>query len=83
MAPLCWYAKKNSKFSSIFRIIIFTTMMVFAFYVGWIYISLGRIVNTLFLIIVVAILWKNPKETLRNLLYALVFRIVLGLIFYI
>ena len=83
MAPLCWYAKKNSKFSSIFRIIIFTTMMVFAFYVGWIYISLGRIVNTLFLIIMVAILWKNPKETLTNLLYALVCRIVIGLIFYI
>lgn len=83
MAPLCWYAKQNSKFSSILRVIIFTTMMVFAFYVGWIYISLGRIVNTLFLIIMVAILWKNPKETLTNLLYALVFRIVLGLIFYI
>ncbi|MFQ9309252.1 MAG: hypothetical protein ACLR2K_04910 [Paraclostridium sordellii] len=83
MAPLCWYAKKNSKFASILRVIIFTTMMVFAFYVGWIYISLGRIINTLFLIIVVAILWKNPKETLTNLLYALVCRIVIGLIFYI
>lgn len=83
MAPLCWHAKQNSKFSSIFRVIIFTTMMVFAFYVGWIYISLGRIVNTLFLIIMVAILWKNPKETLKNLLYALVCRIVIGLIFYI
>ncbi|CEN87077.1 hypothetical protein [Paraclostridium sordellii] len=83
MAQLCWYAKQNSKFSSILRVIIFTTMMVFAFYVGWIYISLGRIVNTLFLIIVVAILWKNPKETLTNLLYALVCRIVLGLMFYI
>lgn len=83
MAALCWYAKKDSKISTVLRVIIFMTMMVFAFYVGWIYISLGRIVNTIFLIIMVMILWKGQKETLTNLLYALVCRIIIGLILYI
>ena len=83
MAALCWYAKKDSKIATVLRVIIFMTMMVFAFYVGWVYISLGRIVNTIFLIIMVMILWKGQKETLTNLLYALVCRIIIGLILYI
>lgn len=83
LATLCWYAKKDSTIATMLRIIIFTTMMVFSFHIGWIYISLGRIVNTIFLIITVIVLWKNPKETLINILLALTCRIIIGLIFYI
>lgn len=83
LASLCWYAKQDSKIATILRILILACMMIVTFYVGYFYISFGRIVNILFLAIMILILWKNPKETLLNILCAVVLRTIIGLIFYI
>lgn len=79
----CWYAKKDSKFSMISRVCIFTTMMIFVFYLGWIYISFGRIFNFIFLTMLIVILWKGLKEITLNLLLAVVLRIIISLVFLI
>lgn len=83
LASLCWYAKQDSKIATILRILILACMMIVTFYVGYFYISFGRIVNILFLAIMILILWKNPKETLLNILCAVVLRTIIGLMFYI
>lgn len=83
LAIFCWYAKKDSKFSMISRVCIFTTMMIFVFYLGWIYISFGRIFNFIFLTMLIVILWKGLKEITLNLLLAVVLRIIISLVFLI
>lgn len=83
LAVLCWYAKGEGKLAFLLRTLIFASLMLNAFYCGFLYFSLGEIFNVLCLVGVVAILWKGMRITTYSLAIAFLLRFLLSLIVYI
>ena len=68
MAFVCWYAKGNGIIAFIIKVCIITVMMLCSFSIGMWYFSFISVIDTIFFITILVILYDRPK----NLLYSLI-----------
>ena len=74
MAFICWYAKGNGFISFIIKVSIITVMILCSFSIGMWYFDFISIVNTIFFITTLVILYDTPK----NLVYSLICSMILA-----
>ena len=74
MAFVCWYAKGNGIIAFIIKVSIITVMILCSFAIGMWYFDFTSIINTIFFIITLVVLYHTPKE----LIYSLVCSIVMS-----
>ena len=74
MAFVCWYAKGNGIIAFIVKVAIITVMILCSFAIGMWYFDFTSIINTIFFIITLVVLYHTPKE----LIYSLVCSIVIS-----
>ena len=68
MAFVCWYAKGNGIITFIIKICIITVMILCSFSIGMWYFDFISLIDTIFFIIILVVLYDTPK----NLLYSLI-----------
>ena len=68
IAFVCWYAKGNGIITFIIKICIITVMILCSFSIGMWYFDFISLIDTIFFIIILVVLYDTPK----NLLYSLV-----------
>ena len=80
LAFICWYAKGKEKISIIISSIILTIMLISSFSIGVGYFYFKSIIDTILFIGAILVLYVSPKNSVYNLLIALllafVFRIL-------
>ena len=74
MAFICWYSKGNWVISFIIKVSIITVMILCSFSIGMWYFDFISIVNTIFFITTLVILYDTPK----NLIYSLICSMILA-----
>ena len=74
MAFVCWYAKGNGIIAFIVKVAIITVMILCSFAIGMWYFDFTSVINTIFFIITLVVLYHTPKE----LIYSLVCSIVIS-----
>jgi len=68
MAFVCWYAKGNGIIAFIIKVCIITVMILCSFSIGMWYFDFISVIDTIFFITILVILYDRPK----NLLYSLI-----------
>ena len=68
MAFVCWYAKGNGIIAFIIKVSIITVMILCSFAIGMWYFDFISVIDTIFFIIILVVLYDTPK----NLLYSLI-----------
>ena len=68
IAFVCWYAKGNGIITFIIKICIITVMILCSFSIGMWYFDFISLIDTIFFIIILVVLYDTPK----NLLYSLI-----------
>ena len=68
MAFICWYAKGNGIISLMIDIDIIAVMILCSFSIGIWYFYFTNIINSIFFIITLIVLYENPKKTLLSLI---------------
>lgn len=67
MAFICWYAKGNGIIASTIKVSIITTMILCSFSIGMWYFDFISILDTVFFIITLVVLYSTPKNLAYNL----------------
>lgn len=80
LAFICWYAKSKNKISLMISSLILTVMFILSFSIGMWYFYFKSIIDTILFIGAILVLYVSPKNSVYNLLIALllafVFRIL-------
>ena len=80
LAFICWYAKSKNKISLMISSLILTVMFILSFSIGMWYFYFKSIIDTILFIGAILVLYVSPKNSVCNLLIALllafVFRIL-------
>lgn len=79
LAYVCWYARSNHPLSIIISAGILGVMAHFSFNIGLWYFSFRNILDTLFFVLAIAVLYINPKNTAISLLGASVLALMINL----
>ena len=74
MAFVCWYAKGNGIIAFIIKVCIFTVMILCSFSIGMWYFDFISVIDTIFFITILVVLYDTPK----NLLYSLISSVLLA-----
>ena len=72
MAFICWYAKGNGISAFIINVSIITVMILCSFAIGMWYFDFTSIINTIFFIITLAVLYDTPKKSVYTLICSIV-----------
>ena len=72
MAFVCWYAKGNGIIAFIIKVSIITVMILCSFAIGMWYFDFTSIINTIFFIITLVVLYHTPKELIYSLACSIV-----------
>lgn len=83
LAFICWYAKGNNKISIIISCVILAVMLKESFSVGIWYFYFKSIIDTLFFLGTMTVLYTKPKNSVYSLLFAVILVIVYSLRLYI
>ena len=80
LAFICWYAKSKNKISLMISSLILAVMFILSFSIGMWYFYFKSIIDTILFIGAILVLYVSPKNSVYNLLIALllafVFRIL-------
>jgi len=74
MAFVCWYAKGNGIIAFIIKVCIITVMILCSFSIGMWYFDFISVIDTIFFITILVVLYDTPK----NLLYSLICSVLLA-----
>ena len=72
MAFVCWYAKGNGIIAFIIKVSIITVMILCSFAIGMWYFDFTSIINTIFFITTLVVLYDTPKELMYSLICSIV-----------
>ena len=72
MAFVCWYAKGNGIIAFIVKVAIITVMILCSFAIGMWYFDFTSVINTIFFIITLVVLYHTPKELIYSLICSIV-----------
>ena len=72
MAFICWYAKGSGISAFIIKVSIITVMILCSFAIGMWYFDFTSIINTIFFIITLAVLYDTPKKSVYTLICSIV-----------
>ena len=72
MAFVCWYAKGNGIIEFIIKVSIITVMILCCFAIGMWYFDFTSIINTIFFITILAVLYDTPKKSIYSLICSIV-----------
>ncbi len=72
MAFICWYAKGNGIVASTIQILIITVMVLCCFGIGMWYFDFISIIDTIFFITVLVVLYDTPKKSIYCLICSVV-----------
>jgi hypothetical protein len=72
MAFICWYAKGSGISAFIINVSIITVMILCSFAIGMWYFDFTSIINTIFFIITLAVLYDTPKKSVYTLICSIV-----------
>ena len=72
MAFICWYAKGSGISAFIIKVSIITVMILCYFAIGMWYFDFTSIINTIFFIITLAVLYDTPKKSVYTLICSIV-----------
>jgi hypothetical protein len=64
LAMICWYGKGTSILSMLIDALILSVLTMCCFSVGWFYIGIDGIINTIIFIVAVIILYSSPKQVI-------------------
>ena len=73
LAFVCWYAKGNGTISFMIEVCIITFMIFCSFGIGMWYFDFTSVINTIFFIIILIVLYDTPKKSLYSLMISIVF----------
>ena len=71
LAFICWYAKSKNKISLMISSLILTVMFILSFSIGMWYFYFKSIIDTILFIGAILVLYVSPKNSVYNLLIAL------------
>ena len=77
MAFICWYAKGNGVISFIINICILTVMIFCCFSIGIWYFDFNSIIETLFFVVTLFILYDTPKKSIYTLVISFIFAYII------
>ena len=72
MEFVCWYAKGNGIIAFIVKVAIITVMILCSFAIGMWYFDFTSIINTIFFITTLVVLYDTPKELMYSLICSIV-----------
>ena len=72
MAFVCWYAKGNGIIAFIVKVAIITVMILCSFAIGMWYFDFTSVINTIFFIITLVVVYDTPKELIYSLICSIV-----------
>ena len=72
MAFVCWYAKCNGIIGFIIKVSIITVMILCSFAIGMWYFDFTSLINTLFFITTLVVLYDTPKKSIYSLICSIV-----------
>ena len=72
MAFVCWYAKGNGIIAFIVKVAIITVMILCSFAIGMWYFDFISVINTIFFIITLVILYDTPKKLIYSLICSII-----------
>ena len=72
MAFVCWYAKGNGVIAFIINVSIITVMILCSFSIGILYFDFTSIINTIFFITTLVVLYDTPKKSIYSLACSIV-----------
>ena len=72
MAFVCWYAKGNGVIAFIINVSIITVMILCSFSIGILYFDFTSIINTIFFITTLVVLYDTPKKSIYSLTCSIV-----------
>ena len=72
MAFVCWYAKGNGIIAFIVKVAIITVMILCSFAIGMWYFDFTSVINTIFFIITLVVVYYTPKELIYSLICSIV-----------
>ena len=72
MAFVCWYAKCNGIIGFIIKVSIITVMILCCFAIGMWYFDFTSIINTIFFITTLVVLYDTPKKSIYSLICSIV-----------
>ena len=72
MAFVCWYAKGNGIIAFIVKVAIITVMILCSFAIGMWYFDFTSVINTIFFITTLVVLYDTPKELMYSLICSIV-----------
>ena len=72
MAFVCWYAKGNGIIAFIIKVSIITVMILCSFAIGMWYFDFTSVINTIFFIITLVVVYYTPKELIYSLICSIV-----------
>ena len=71
MAFVCWYAKGNGIIAFIIKVSIITVMILCSFSIGMWYFDFISVIDTIFFITILVVLYDTPKNSLYSLICSL------------
>lgn len=77
MAFICWYAKGNGVIPFIINICILTVMIFCCFSIGIWYFDFNSIIETLFFVVTLFILYDTPKKSIYTLVISFIFAYII------
>lgn len=83
LAYIVWYAKGTGKWAFIFRTLIVAFMISKAFNIGIWYIDIKGVLEIVFLLVILFVLFKSFKEVIYSIVIGLIINFMLNLFFYI
>jgi len=72
MAFVCWYAKGNGVIPFIINVGIITVMILCCFSIGMWYFDFNSVIDTVFFIITLLVLYDTPKKSIYSLIISLI-----------
>ena len=72
MAFVCWYAKGNGIIAFIIKVSIITVMILCSFAIGMWYFDFTSIINTIFFVTTLVVLYDTPKKLIYSLICSIV-----------
>ena len=77
MAFICWYAKGNGVIPFIINTCILTVMILCCFSIGIWYFGFNSIIETLFFVAILFILYDTPKKSIYSLVFSFIFAYII------
>lgn len=77
LAYICWYAKGKGKISLLISTMIILVMLFSSFSIGIWYLDINGVIDLLFFIGTLLVLYNNPKKTIYSLIIALILAFII------